>query len=109
MASYENKADEEYRTENNGDKLALIINITKFSDPSWSERLGAKRDHENLEKEFQRRNFKVKKIVGLVKFSDVRREIQKLIDDHSNIALFLLSIGSHGNSNDQIIFSDTPA
>ena len=87
-----------------GKKVCLALVISEFDDKQRN-RLNAKNDYQRAKEVLQRRKFEVIPLVGRVtknEFNKKLKEIQKRTD----IGLFMLMVSSHGDQNDNVMFSD---
>ena len=93
--------DDCYSTEK---KVSLVVVITEFRNPGW-DRENAKNDAKLATSVLERRGFEVQKLVGSVTKSDFTRQLD-MIKKRKDIGLFMLVVSSHGDDNDNVMFSD---
>ena len=93
--------DDCYSTEK---KVCLVVVITEFRKPGW-DRDDAKNDAKLATSVLERRGFQVIKLVGSVTKNDFTRQLD-MIKKRKDIGLFMLVVSSHGDENDNVMFSD---
>ena len=89
---------------NSGKKVCLVLVISKF-DNSQHNRKNTENDHRQASEVLKRRGFEVILLFDHVtknEFSKKLKEIRKRTD----IGLFMLVVSSHGDENDNVMFSD---
>ena len=93
--------DDCYSTER---KVCFLVVITEFDKPEW-DRDDAENDAKLATAVLERREFEVIELVGKVTKSDFTRKLD-VIKKRKDIDLFMLVVSSHGDDNDNVMFSD---
>ena len=93
--------DDSYSTEK---KVCLLVVITEFKNSGWN-REDAENDAKLATHVLERRKFDVLELVGKVTKKDFNRKLAE-IQKRTDIGLFMLVVSSHGDENDNVMFSD---
>ena len=93
--------DDCYSTEK---KVCLVVVVTEFKSPGWN-RDNADNDAKLATNTLELRGFEVIKLVGSVTKRDFTKQLD-LIKKRKDIDLFMLVVSSHGDENDNVMFSD---
>lgn len=94
----------EDRYEITGEKICLVLVISKF-DISEHDRKNVENDHKQGYEVLKRRGFEVVLLVGHVTKNDFKKKLTE-IGKRKDIGLFMLVVSSHGDENDNVMFSD---
>ena len=87
-----------------GKKICLLLDISKF-DYSEYDRKYTENDYKLASEVLKRRAFEVILKDGRVTKKDFTNEL-KIIKKRKDIGLFMLVVSSHGDENDNVMFSD---
>ena len=96
-----------YRKESyqiNGKKVCLVLVISKF-DKSEHDREYTENDYKQAYEVLKRRGFEVISLVGRVTKNNFKEKLKE-IKKRTDIGLFMLVVSSHGDENDNVMFSD---
>ena len=88
----------------NGKKVCLVLVISKF-DKSEHDRKYTENDYQQASEVLKRRGFEVISMVGRVTKNDFSKKLKE-IRKRTDIGLFMLVVSSHGDENDNVMFSD---
>ena len=88
----------------NGKKVCLVLVISKF-DNSQHNRKNTENDHRQASEVLKRRGFEVILLVDHVTKKDFSKKLKE-IRKRTDIGLFMLVVSSHGDENDNVMFSD---
>ena len=82
----------------------MVLNISKF-DKIEHNRKHTENDHQLASEVLERRGFEVISMVGRVTKKEFTKKLKE-IRDRRDIGLFMLVVSSHGDDNDNVMFSD---
>ena len=87
-----------------GKKVCLVLDISKF-DKSEYDRQCTEHDNKQASEVLKRRAFEVIRMDGRVTKKDFTNKLES-IKRREDIGLFMLVVSSHGDENDNVMFSD---
>ena len=87
-----------------GKKVCLVLVISKF-DKSEHDRKYTENDYQQASEVLKRRGFEIISMVGRVTKNEFTKKLKE-IRNRRDIGLFMLVVSSHGDENDNVMFSD---
>ena len=87
-----------------GKKICLLLDISKY-DQSEYDRQYSENDYKQASEVLKRRAFEVILLNGFVTKKEFTNKL-KVIKERKDIGLFMLVVSSHGDENDNVMFSD---
>ena len=87
-----------------GKKVCLVLVISKFDDKQYN-RKNTENDHKLASEVLKSRGFEVILLVDYVTKKEFTKKLRN-IRERTDIGLFMLVVSSHGDENDNVMFSD---
>ena len=87
-----------------GKKVCLVLVISKFDNKQY-DRKNTENDHKLASEVLKSRGFEVILLVSHVTKNDFIKKLE-VIRKRTDIGLFMLVVSSHGDENDNVMFSD---